>query len=221
MRTPQHPTIVPTILVKGEREFRDRVRAVAGVAPIVHIDVMDGAFVPRRTWANPKVIAKLRGAVRFAVHLMVREPSPILAAWAKIARVETIIVHAGATKRLPELLADVHLTGKRVGLAVNPETPLYQILPALPYADEVLLMANAPGFSGRPFLPKTLARIATLRSRAPELVIGVDIGVNLETAPQIAAAGATYAAAGSAIFDAEDPARAYRALVRAFQGGRG
>ncbi|MDO8463026.1 MAG: ribulose-phosphate 3-epimerase [bacterium] len=211
--------VVPAILVKREAEFRAKLRIAERLAPLVQIDVMDGKFVPNKTWAVPKVIAQWRTPARFEVHLMVREPFQAVAAWGALARVQRIIVHAEATERLAELLADVHLTGKEVGLAINPKTALREVSPAIAHVDMVLVMANAPGFSGRPFRSATLTRIARLRRQYPALPIGVDSGVNVDTAPRLRAAGATHIAATSAIFDADDPARAYRALRRAFLAG--
>lgn len=228
-------SIFPAILAKTESEFRERLRMIEDVAPLVHIDVMDGKFVPNTTWADPLVVNRIETPARFEVHCMAEEPFREAILWGKLPRVQRTIVHAEATTQLRTLLHTIRATGKEVGLAVNPATPLTTIHSLLQYpglprpraararndtgsVDALLVMANEPGFSGRPFRASTLRRIAALRKKFPKLPIGVDIGVNLGTIPRIRRAGATYACAGSAIFGTPDPVAAYRALERAFSG---
>lgn len=209
-----HPEVVPAILAKSEEEFREKLRLIEGVAPLVQIDVMDGEFVPNRTWADPLAVARIATPAQFEVHLMVKEPFREVILWGKLKNVRRTIVHAESTTRLRELLHTIRATGKEVGLAVNPGTkPSTQLFTSI---DFLLVMANNPGFSGRPFRRATLKRIETLRKRFPTLPIGVDIGVSAETAPLLRKAGATHIAAASAVFDAPDPVAAYRELKKAF-----
>lgn len=213
-----HPEVVPAILAKSEEEFREKLRLIEGVAPLVQIDVMDGEFVPNRTWADPLVVARMETPAAFEVHLMVKEPFREVILWGKLKNVRRTIVHAESTTKLRELLHTVRATGKEVGLAVNPRTKLSTLTSQLfTSIDFVLVMSNDPGFSGRPFRRATLKRIATLRRRYPKLHIGVDIGVSAKTAPLLRKAGATHIAAASAVFGATDPVAAYRALVLAFK----
>jgi len=237
--------VVPAILAQSEEEFRERIRLIERVAPLVQVDVMDGRFVPNTTWADPLVVARIATPARFEVHLMVEEPFREVILWGKLKNVRRTIVHAescpdrsvGATTQLRTLLHTIRATGKEVGLAVNPGTPLEDIhpflqRPGLPrprstrarndraMVDFLLVMSNDPGFSGRPFRRATLKRIAALRKRFPLLPIGVDIGVTAETAPLLRAAGATHIAAASAIFGQPDPVAAYRELQRAFGAQR-
>ncbi|MBI2482843.1 hypothetical protein HYV74_01535 [Candidatus Uhrbacteria bacterium] len=219
-------SIIPAILATTARDFHQRFQIIASIAPMLHLDIMDGNFVPNRTWATPRRIAALPQSTRFEVHLMVREPAAAVATWGRIASVERIIVHAEATEDLASLLATVRATGKKVGLAVNPSTPLRRLLPFLPSSppqshtqrppaytvDDLLLMANAPGFAGRPFQRPTLRRVASIHRRYPKLPIGVDIGVDHITIPLLRAAGASRLIAGSAIFGQSDPVAAYHQL---------
>lgn len=209
------PKIIPSILVHSEREFCERLRLVARMTSRAHLDVADGIFVPNRTWANPRTIARVRTPVRMTVHLMVQSPTRAIAQWGRNAHVERIVVHAESTENFSAWFARIRRAGKQVGLAVNPTTPLVRIVTVLPHIDFLLIMANAPGFSGRPFRRATLRRIIAIRRRHPQLAIGVDIGVNIATVPELVAAGANELIAGSAIFDAPDPIAAYRTLVRA------
>ncbi|MFH1099069.1 MAG: hypothetical protein V1723_04105 [Candidatus Uhrbacteria bacterium] len=211
------PTIHPAIIATSSRDFHTKLRLVDHVAPIVQIDVMDGRFVPRLTWADPRTVARWPTPTRFEVHLMVNEPFADVAEWGRVQSVWRIIVHAESTRRLDALLKTVRATGKKVGLAINPSTPLRRILPHLADVDAVLLLANKPGAYGQPFRSSTLQRIAAIRRRAPKLDIGVDVGVNPTTVPLIRAAGATFGAAGSSVFGQPDPAAAYCALERAFR----
>ena len=206
--------IVPAILAHDAREFRAKLHTIEHAAPLVQIDVMDGQFVPNTTWADPRVVGRCVTPTTFEVHLMVREPHAAVMAWGRLAHVRRIIVHMESTKNLPELLNAVRTTRKEVGLAVNPATPLRRILPHFAKVDVLLIMANAPGFSGKPFRSATLRRIAAVRRRFPGLTIGVDIGVNARTIPRLVVTGASYGAAASTIFGASDPVAAYHDLVR-------
>jgi len=234
MRSNRNLEVVPAILAKSEEEFREKLRVIERVAPLVQIDVMDGAFVPNTTWADPLVVAQIRTPTHFEVHLMVKEPFREVILWGKLKNVRRTIVHAESTQQLRTLLHAIRATGKQVGLAVNPGTPLQKIYPSLERprlprprsararndvgvgVDFILIMSNDPGFSGRPFRSATLKRITALRKRFPRLPIGVDIGVNTSTAPLLRRAGATHIAAASSIFTNENPTAAYRALQHAF-----
>lgn len=123
--------IVPAILAKSEEEFREKLRLIEGAAPLVQIDVMDGEFVPNRTWADPLVVARIETPAAFEVHLMVKEPFRDVILWGKLKNVRRTIVHAESTTRLRELLHTIRATGKEVGLAVNPRTKLKDVLPYL------------------------------------------------------------------------------------------
>ncbi|MBI4449487.1 hypothetical protein HY634_00325 [Candidatus Uhrbacteria bacterium] len=213
--------VVPAILAKSEEEFREKLRVIERAAPLVQIDVMDGEFVPNRTWADPLIVARMKTPARFEVHLMVKEPFREVILWGKLKNVRRTIVHAESTTQLRTLLHTIRATGKEVGLAVNPFTRISNLESGIWNAiDFVLVMGNDPGFSGRPFRRATLKRITALRKQFPKLPIGVDSGVNTSTAPLLRKAGATHVAATSAVFGAKDPVAAYRALKRAFGAGR-
>lgn len=123
--------VVPAILAKSEREFREKLHTIERVTPLVQIDVMDGVFVPNTTWADPLVVAQIKTPTRFEVHLMVKEPFREVILWGKLPHVRRTIVHAESTAQLRALLHTVRATGKEVGLAVNPGTPLKEVYPFL------------------------------------------------------------------------------------------
>ncbi|MDO8622382.1 MAG: hypothetical protein Q7R80_04085 [bacterium] len=219
--------IVPAILAKSEEEFREKLRLIERAVPLVQIDVMDGEFVPNTTWADPLVVAQMKTPTRFEVHLMVKEPFREVILWGKLKNVRRTIVHAESTTQLRTLLHTIRATGKEVGLAVNPSTRISSLSSQGGSAsggesgiwnsiDFLLVMGNDPGFSGRPFRRATLKRIAALRKQFPKLPIGVDVGVDLATAPLLRKAGATHIAAASSVFGSDDPVAAYRALKREF-----
>ena len=140
--------ILPAILAKTETEFREKLRMIEGVAPLVHLDVMDGKFVPSTTWADPKVVTTMQTPVKFEVHLMVEEPFRDALAWGEVPSVARIVVHAESTKLLRELLHVVRVTDKEVGLAMSPGTKIADLRSQISDSiDFLLLMANEPGFA--------------------------------------------------------------------------
>jgi ribulose-phosphate 3-epimerase len=171
----------------------------AGVDAI-HVDVMDGRFVPEITF-GPVVVEAVRRVSTLPIdaHLMIVEPERHLAAMAR-AGATSITVHAEAATDLRALLAQMRALGVRTAVALNPPTPLGQVEPVLAEVDMVLLMTVTPGYAGQRFIASVLPKIRELRARAPSLEIQVDGGITEATAPQCVAAGATVLAAASAIF---------------------
>jgi ribulose-phosphate 3-epimerase len=186
----------------------------------VHLDVMDGEFVPDVTF-GPKMVADLRadaGDLVMIAHLMVARPERYVDAFAA-AGADFITVHAEATPHLHRALQQVRAAGKKAGAAVNPATPLAAVGEVLGLADLILVMTVNPGFGGQTFVENGLARIAQARALADgagrPIIIEVDGGVKLDNIKAVAAAGADVIVAGSAVFGAPDPAKAIAELQAA------
>jgi ribulose-phosphate 3-epimerase len=201
--------IAPSILAADFTRLGEQVQAVeaAGVDR-VHIDVMDGRFVPNITF-GPKLVECLRPLTRLTLeaHLMVDRPENFIDAFAR-AGADTIIVHQEATPHLHRALEQIRAAGKKPGVVINPGTPASSISAVLGEVGLVLVMTVNPGFGGQDFIPETLVKIRQIRSALGERGLAcemeVDGGINGKTARLVVEAGANVLVAGSAVFGAPD-----------------
>ena len=182
----------------------------------LHFDVMDGHFVPNLSF-GPPVLSAIRPLTRLPIdaHLMVEEPARFIP-WFIEAGADIITIHVETEKHLHRSLQQIHEAGRKAGVVLNPGTPAIAVKEVLPYCDLVLVMSVNPGYGGQKFIPESVAKIAELRSMidARNLLteIEVDGGINPETARLCIDAGATVLVAGSAVYQANDPAQMIRDL---------
>ncbi|MBI4718307.1 MAG: ribulose-phosphate 3-epimerase [Planctomycetes bacterium] len=222
MRAPReflsHPAIrmAPSVLSADFARLAEHVSVVerAG-AEMLHLDVMDGHFVPNISF-GPPVIAALRKhtPLFFDAHLMISEPKRYAEAFVK-AGCDHITFHIEVTDEPVAVVEHIHALGVSAGVSLNPATPVSAIEPILGMVDLVLVMSVWPGFGGQKFMPEVLPKVAELRQRLrPPQRLQIDGGIDVATIEEAAGAGADTFVAGTAIFGQPDPAAALRNLLR-------
>lgn len=210
--------IAPSILSANFAALGDDIRKVeeAG-AQLIHVDVMDGHFVPNIT-IGPPVVKSIRKATKLPldVHLMISDPDKYIPAFVE-AGADMVTVHAEATVHLDRTLNFIRSLKAGAGVSINPATPISAVQHALGLADMLLVMTVNPGFGGQKFIPYTLEKIREARqvieNRRYRCVIEVDGGIDTDTLTDVVRAGAEVLVAGSAIFNAPDPARKIKEML--------
>jgi ribulose-phosphate 3-epimerase len=201
--------LAPSILSADFARLGEQIDEVARAgADYVHVDVMDGHFVPNITIGAP-VVASIRRATTLPldVHLMIERPERYVSQFAE-AGANIITVHVEASPHLHAIIRLIKELGARAGVSLNPPTPLAMVEEFLPHVDLVLVMSVNPGFGGQSFIPETLPRIADMRrilnNRELHAELEVDGGINSDNAPDVVEAGANILVAGNSIFRAEE-----------------
>jgi ribulose-phosphate 3-epimerase len=218
----EYPTgrrVAPSILSADFGRLGDQIQLVLDAgARIIHVDVMDGHFVPPIT-IGPLIVEGIRDEVHAAggfidVHLMIERPERHIESFAN-AGADGITVHFEATPHVNYAVKQIHEAGLRAGVALNPSTPAEAITALADDADLVLCMTVNPGWGGQSYIDGSERKVARIKQIAPRAVIEVDGGIDTATAPTTAQAGARFFVAGSAVFGSPDPAAAYGAIAEA------
>jgi ribulose-phosphate 3-epimerase len=215
--------IAPSILSADFRRLGEQIAAVEnGGASYIHVDVMDGHFVPNLT-IGPFIVEWVRKATKLPidVHLMIENPDNFIARFAE-AGASMISVHPEATYHLQRTLSSIRQAGCKAGVVLNPATPLSMIEEVMNDIDYVLIMSVNPGFGGQKFIPSSFDKLRRLRrmigAHGASAKIEIDGGINTENAADVVASGAEILVAGSAIFSAPNPAEALRKIIKAATG---
>lgn len=207
--------IAPSILAANPLRLGDALQEVAA-APLIHLDIMDGHFVPNLSFGPATGRAVAQATDQFVeAHLMCEDSSLYLDAWVATG-VQRLIVHAEAVRHLERTIALIHDHGLQCGVALNPASPLALVEEIFPELDLLLLMTVNPGFGGQRFLPQVLGKIErakAMRNARAAPLIEVDGGIDLSTLPLAARAGAQVFVAGSAIFGSPSPRDALQELT--------
>jgi ribulose-phosphate 3-epimerase len=223
---PREPFLAPSILSADFTRLADALAVLnAAERCLVHVDVMDGRFVPNITLGMPVVAAmRKETALILDCHLMIAEPSRYAEAFVR-AGADWVSIHYEADPHSHRTLGAIRQSGAKAGIVLNPGTPVEALADLVGAFDFALLMSVNPGFGGQSFIPRTLdkvRRLDALRQAAGEpFIIQVDGGVGPDNAAALVAAGADVLVAGNAVFKAPDPAGAIQELVAAMDAGRG
>ena len=207
------PLIVPAILTDNFDTFKEQLAKVSAHFSSVHIDVIDGIFLPHKTFSERAELKDINSEAYFELHLMVKDPLSEIANWEDVDNVTNVVFHIEAAANVVECLQAIKQHGWKAGIALNPETPLEKILPYVNMADEILFMTVHPGQQGAAFVPEVLEKIKEFKKIHPNMLCSVDGGVNKNTILTIQQAGADKLCIGSALTKSDDTDAAHQELI--------
>ena len=206
--------IIPAILTKDSSEFADMVKEIMPFSKKIHLDIADGVFVPNKTIGGIEELKAVEGGLEITVHLMIKNPEEQISDWLKTSAVGYVF-HIEATEKAGELIKIIKENKKKIGIALNPKTPIETVAPYLNQIDFAHFMAVEPGFYGSKFVDSVLAKIVEFHKLYPNVLISIDGGVTPDTAPKLVKAGASMLISGSYIFKSADIGEAIKNLQEA------
>jgi len=205
--------IIPSILVKTKEEFLNKILAVENLTERVHLDIADGIFVPNMTISGFEEVESIETSLKIEAHLMVSKPENHVIRWLE-TQVDSLIFHIEATQKATEIIEKAKEADRRIGVALNPETPISALAAFIDQIDFVHFMTVEPGFYGGQFVESVLDKMSDFHYFYPDKPISVDGGVNLETAPKLIQAGANTLIVGSYIWNSKDVAQAIEEIKK-------
>jgi ribulose-phosphate 3-epimerase len=203
--------IIPSILAKTSEELEMLLRKVEPYVDRVHLDIGDGDFVPTKTISGYEELIKMDTKVQFDVHLMVSQPEDQMYFWYK-TKAERFLIHAETDHGHANLINQIHLNGRKVGLVLNPETQVEKIAELIDDVDFVQFMTVHPGFYGSEFVESVVNKIMEFHGQYPSVPVMVDGGVNPETILRLVAVGVTNFVVGSYLVESQDVGKAIEEL---------
>ncbi len=207
------PLIVPAILTDNFENFKEELKKISEHFSSVQIDVLDGIFLPNKTFSEREELKDVNSEAYFELHLMVKDPVSEIAKWKEIDSVTNAVFHIETEVNPEECIKIIKQNGWKAGIALNPETPIAKIMPYVNLVDEILFMTVHPGQQGAPFRPEVLEKIKEFKKLGLSVICAADGGINKDTIKSVVAAGAEKLYIGGAITRADDVEKAHEELT--------
>ncbi|MEK7131338.1 MAG: hypothetical protein AAB797_01200 [Patescibacteria group bacterium] len=207
------PLIVPAILTDNFNTFKEHLAKVSTRFSSVQIDVLDGIFLPNKTFLEREELNNINSEAYFELHLMVKDPIAEIAKWKETGSVTSAVFHIEADVNVEECVKIIKENGWKAGIALNPETSVAKIMPYINLVDEMLFMTVHPGQQGAPFLPEVLEKIKEFKKLNLNVICSADGGINKHTIKSVVDAGAEKLYIGGAIINAADVEKAHEELT--------
>lgn len=206
--------VIPAVLADNLEEFKRLIEKVKSFTSYMQIDLMDGQFVPSKS-ISVEDLGSVRTNLRSESHLMVKNPESYLSALKEFGS-EKIVFHYEAVEEPGKLIKKLRGMGFKVGIAINPETPCSFIEGLVDLVDSVLLLTVDPGFYGHKFIPEVLEKVKELKSKRPDVLIGVDGGIKKDNIEMVLDAGVDFVCVGSGVLAQEDPRKSFNEMEEKF-----